>query len=428
MSQAMELLLAILQRKTEMTLRDIAKMTGVDVSVLRKWRESPDPNPGLKELRKWQEVLHLPLDTMDRMLADPLKTVEASDACSDLRSYSLEWLETMNAFAEGRSIRVIRGARRAFQAAENDDQRGEALLLEAAGTDLNGDYERVIDLLEQALGLAETSPRVQLRLKANLASPYLYLGRLPTAIQAASAVITDMAAQQLPQFDQKLPWEPQARPYSRITLATAKYFRGMARLDMPTRATSVISAAEMDLADAARMHREIAADVPEYTWAAVYAESCEIRAMQARVELGTQSAHDVATELSQRMSEAVDPSSVKSHELEKYFWMADAVVNVSRKLKGPNAPRMFHAFAEKMWDIAEVAGNREWFRRYFVIEDQRRMLDGGIDYARKGMKWPIDEEQVEALLDVMTCVPNFVPTGLRILTSSFIEETDRQVA
>src|SRR4051794_35025992 len=114
MRESIDCLLTVLQRKTGCTLQQIAKRTGISVTLLRKWRDDGNPNPGLQEMRIWKHLLRIPLDAIDALIRGGAAAADDDEVLGDLKSFPAERAIAMAAYKRGDGARLVVAARRAF--------------------------------------------------------------------------------------------------------------------------------------------------------------------------------------------------------------------------------------------------------------------------------------------------------------------------
>ncbi|MEM7229051.1 MAG: hypothetical protein AAF432_09580, partial [Planctomycetota bacterium] len=233
-----------------------------------------------------------------------------------------------------------------------------------------------------------------------------------------------MASELIHHFDVTAPTSPREQ----LALAHAYYVRGNAYRRLiqvePEHSDSAAVAGETDLQESKRLYEALADTVGVDAYRGV-ASTCYGGLLELAVERGERTARSVIEELMAGLDDVVDaPSYPKGDQLESLGWWCIFGCNIAQRhlMHDNDFFQMMATFTGKASDIAQRTGNwalleRVWSKEY----DRRKRLEefGGIPLS----EWPIDSEDVHAILGVVSRFPRFRDCGWKILqTGRFISK------
>jgi len=394
---------------TGMTKSQLAKALGRD-----RTRRIPEGDPSLGYLERLSCLLDLSVGELVEFLRGDLPEVELKTMPDD--AFGEREAVAIDAYRQGRYADAIEEARRAFLAATTADERGRARNLEAGGFDGLGRYNKALEVGQRALQEPGISNDLRLQFRSAVAGAYYTLWQLFEARAMAGELITG--------FDHA----PPTTPRQRLAEAHAYYVRGHAYRRLiqvePDQAAHAATCARRDLETSRRLHLALADDLTIDAYRGV-ASTCYGGLVEVDVELGERDARTAVDELLAGLDEIVDaPDDASGDHLESLGWWCIFGCNIAQRhlTQERDFFQVMATFTGKASDIAERTGNWALLERVWTKEyDRRKRLEdfGGIPMA----EWPIDSEDVHAILGVVSRFPQFRECGWKILqTGRFISK------
>ncbi|MCA9296657.1 MAG: hypothetical protein KC983_09065 [Phycisphaerales bacterium] len=391
-----------------MTKSQLAKALGRD-----RTRRIPEGDPSLGYLTKLAGLLDLSIGELVGFLRGDLPEdidVQNLDSFPELESNAIE------SYRDGKYNATIQYAQQAYAIAATAEERARASNLEAGGYDGLGRYNKALEIAQRALHEPGLSNDLRLQLRSAVAGAYYTLWQLFEARAMAGEIITH--------FDHAAPTTARQR----LAQAHAYYVRGhsyrrLTQLE-PEQLQSASLAARHDLEASRRLYMALADEVGTDAYRGV-ASTCYGGLIEIDVELGDRDPRAAVDELLAGLDEVVDaPQCPAGDRLESFGWWCIFGCNIAQKhlMHHRDFFQVMATFTGKASDIAERTGNWALLERVWTKEyDRRKRLEefGGIPLS----EWPIDSEDVQAILGVVSRFPRFRECGWKILqTGRFISK------
>ena len=316
----------------------------------------------------------------------------------------------MAAHADGRYKQMVELSRKAFEAAENGEQRARACNREAGGWDGQGRFHDALEALQRGLRENGAPMDRQMLLRANLANAYYTLWQLYEGKGLASDVIR--------RFEQ----EPPETKTAKVALATALYVRGNCSrrlLAMETgHAKEHARDAVDDLTNSADCYIQLAAEYENDSYAGI-ANTCRGGIMEAEVVLGLRDPEETLDAFIASLDATVNPECHPVGDwLESFGWWCILGCNVALRHVADerDLQHKMAVFTNKADEIANRLGNWSLRERVFTMEYARRQRFN--DWTGVDTEWTIDHEDVRVIAGTMGRFPAFHDTGWQILRSA----------
>ena len=314
------------------------------------------------------------------------------------------------AHREGQYGLMTKLAKRAFELANDSEERARACNREAGGWDGLGRYQNAMKAVQRGLQQTPVTGDFRRMLQSNLANAYYSLWSLVEARSVAGDLL------------QSFEDEPPVSERDVKTKAFAHYVSGNTARRLLSVETDRLEVhakrAQRDLSHAITMYEELNAKTPDPAYRGI-ARTSRGALIEVAATLGTMSPDDAIAELKQGVDIFIDEDNRPGgDELESIGWWCIFGCNIALRFVSDERELQQHMaiFTNKADEIADLLESWAIRERVFTMEHTRWERAVGCT----GFEIPcvVDDDDIRIITGTMARFPSFRDTGWQILHSA----------